>query len=669
MSRFRATVVLAIALTAALLGMWLSGIPDSILSVAELSARDAVARAGERTPANRKLIFLGIDAESIGLDIADDVQNLFKIDNPESEEAQALVEMSEAFPFRRTVHARIIERLVGAGAKVVAFDLLFTDPKDATDDARFRAALEKYRGQVVIGSNFTTTKPDLQKPAMISALDAPTDALIAADDPARDTRVGFVNFWPDADGVIRSAKFQINFSEFLSTSTTIGETDYASFAARIVQAYGMPQKVPSDTASRQIRFTGGPATGFPPRSVFEIFVPEYWERNFQGGAIFKDAIVVIGAAANMLHDEHQTPFGRMYGAEIQLNAVNAALQGAFIAPISPGWNWAVWLLACSLAVGANWWLSRPIWRLVVLLACAAAWIIFQVPLYNAGYAAPILGPALVLAITGFVTLVIDLAAAGAEQFRLKVALVERRRTQELLEEANTRLESRVNERTLQLTEANQVLTNLLKEKDVLLKEIHHRVKNNLQVISSLLNLQANTIEDPFTRQVFSESRNRVRSMALIHEKLYQSGDLSKIDFPDYIRALTRGLQSTFGGQASQVRIAVEAEEIQLSVDAAVPCGLIVNELVTNCFKYAFKDCRSGEVRVGLKRVQDARLKLFVSDDGVGFPKSIDFRSTDSLGMQIVTTLTEQLDGTISLRNGIGTTFDIEFPEPAMTSHD
>ena len=190
------------------------------------------------------------------------------------------------------------------------------------------------------------------------------------------------------------------------------------------------------------------------------------------------------------------------------------------------------------------------------------------------------------------------------------------------------------------------------------------MKNNLQVISSLLNLQSEYIKDPESLQVFAESRNRVRSMALIHEKLYQSHDLARIDFADYLRSLTRNLQSSYSKKSASVQIGVEVENVMLGVDSAVPCGLIVNELVTNCFKYAFPADRSGEIRVSMTRSATEGLKLSVADNGVGFPKDVDFKNTNSLGMQIINTLAEQLDGTIHMTNGIGTKFEICFPEKA-----
>jgi two-component sensor histidine kinase len=150
-------------------------------------------------------------------------------------------------------------------------------------------------------------------------------------------------------------------------------------------------------------------------------------------------------------------------------------------------------------------------------------------------------------------------------------------------------------------------------------------------------------------------------MALIHEKLYQSSDVAKIDFGDYIRALTSGLHSTFAMRTTPVQIYVEIEATQLSLDAALPCGLIINELVTNCFKYAFTPGSSGEIRITLEPIEEQRLRLRVADNGAGFPKGLDFRNTESLGMQIVTILTEQIEGTIEILPGPGTTFELIFP--------
>ncbi len=219
------------------------------------------------------------------------------------------------------------------------------------------------------------------------------------------------------------------------------------------------------------------------------------------------------------------------------------------------------------------------------------------------------------------------------------------------------------EMAIDVTERNRALEKLtasLKEKEVLLKEIHHRVKNNLQVLSSMLRLQAGYIKDPQALELFEESQNRVRTMALIHEKLYQSQDLARIDFADYLRNLTNHLVRSYNGP-KEVALKVDVGEVHLTVETGIPCGLIVNELVSNALKHAFPGDRSGQIIVSLQRC-DGTYVLSVKDDGVGFPKDVDFRNTPSLGLQLVNTLATQLDGTVALiANGAGTEFRIEFP--------
>jgi PAS domain S-box-containing protein len=200
----------------------------------------------------------------------------------------------------------------------------------------------------------------------------------------------------------------------------------------------------------------------------------------------------------------------------------------------------------------------------------------------------------------------------------------------------------------------------LKEKEVLLKEIHHRVKNNMQVVSSLLNLQSRYVKDEETRQLFKESQDRVRSMALIHEKLYQSEDLSRIDFAEYVRNLVDYLFRSYGANAARVTLKTDIDGILLGIHKAIPCGLIINELVSNSLKHAFPGNRHGEIRLDLHQ-NDDRFELVISDDGVGFPKGLDFQKTESLGLQLVNTLALQLEGTIELdSNGGGTSFRIMF---------
>jgi len=197
---------------------------------------------------------------------------------------------------------------------------------------------------------------------------------------------------------------------------------------------------------------------------------------------------------------------------------------------------------------------------------------------------------------------------------------------------------------------------------VLLREIHHRVKNNMQIISSLLNLQAAQLKDKKDLFLFKETQNRIRSLALVHEKLYQSKNLSMIDFAEYIRSLITYLWQFFMIDSETIRLHLDLEEAYFDINTAIPCGLIVNELVSNILKHAFPVGRKGEVRIVLVRADGNKFMLVVQDDGIGFPENLDFRKSETLGMQIVTMLVQQLDGTIELEREEGTTFKIVFEE-------
>ncbi len=203
----------------------------------------------------------------------------------------------------------------------------------------------------------------------------------------------------------------------------------------------------------------------------------------------------------------------------------------------------------------------------------------------------------------------------------------------------------------------------LEEKTVMLKEIHHRVKNNMQVISSLLNMQANQIEDERLQELFRESQNRIRAMSLVHEKLYQAPDLALIDFDNYLRSLTATIFRSL--HKSGIELVVKAKDIYLDVNTAIPCGLIVNELVSNALKYAFPNDRPGRIHVTCSQTAAGTFVLTVQDDGIGFPTEIDFGKTESLGLQLVNISTRQLQGNIELERGQGTAFTITFPEKGV----
>ncbi len=199
----------------------------------------------------------------------------------------------------------------------------------------------------------------------------------------------------------------------------------------------------------------------------------------------------------------------------------------------------------------------------------------------------------------------------------------------------------------------------LEEKEVLLKEIHHRVKNNLQIVSSMLNLQMGQIADPQARDLFQESQSRVRSIALFHEKLYQSKDLARMDLAGYLKGLTTGLFATYGADPNQVSLSLRVEDVSLGVDAALSCGLIVNELISNSLKYAFPAGRHGAIRIEL-HAEGPRVTLEVADDGVGFPPGVDLRNPSTLGLRLISILAEQVRGTLALDRSAGTRVVLSF---------
>ena len=236
----------------------------------------------------------------------------------------------------------------------------------------------------------------------------------------------------------------------------------------------------------------------------------------------------------------------------------------------------------------------------------------------------------------------------------KVAERDRARLFAELQQLTTQLEERVTDRTKELTRS-------LHEKEILLKEVHHRVKNNLQVISSLMRLQARQLASPEARAVFADSQNRVQSIALVHEKLYQSRDLSHVAFDDYVRELVSTIFLAHDGARRGIWSTVDVGDLRLSVDVAIPCGLIINELVTNALKHAFPKDRSGHVHVAISQSAPRMVDVEVDDDGGGLPPGIDPDTSRSLGLELVATFADQLRAEIFIRREAGTKFRLRFP--------
>ncbi len=231
-----------------------------------------------------------------------------------------------------------------------------------------------------------------------------------------------------------------------------------------------------------------------------------------------------------------------------------------------------------------------------------------------------------------------------------------RKKSEQLNEINIRLNEQITERK----EADEKIKASLREKEVLLQEIHHRVKNNMQIISSLLKLQSRHIKDERALEIFKSSQNRVLSMASIHDRLYKSKDFARVDFGEYTQGLVISLFKVYGIDPKAIKTDIRIKEVFLNVNTAIPCGLIINELVSNSLKHAFPDDRKGEIRISMHPLKGNEFELIFSDNGIGISEDIDVRNTESLGLHLVTILVEdQLQGEIKLNRDKGSEFQIK----------
>jgi len=246
-------------------------------------------------------------------------------------------------------------------------------------------------------------------------------------------------------------------------------------------------------------------------------------------------------------------------------------------------------------------------------------------------------------------------------------ITENKKAEEDLHVLTRILKSRILQRTDELEQeimhrkaAELAITTSLNEKEILLREIHHRVKNNLQIITSLIRLQKQQITDPGTMDVLQDSESRIRSMALIHEKLYRSTDLTSIDFSDYIRTLSSSLISAYAADPHRIRLIIDVKDLSLDINRAIPAGLIMNELISNALKHAFPGDRTGEINITGKSTPEG-IVLSVQDNGVGLPEGMDWKNTSTLGLHLVITLINQLKGSVEMNSDRGTVFDIIIP--------
>lgn len=231
---------------------------------------------------------------------------------------------------------------------------------------------------------------------------------------------------------------------------------------------------------------------------------------------------------------------------------------------------------------------------------------------------------------------------------------------------NTKKANRIIAQQQQETEEKKHIIEIsLNEKETLLKEIHHRVKNNLQIISSLLNLQANRTDDENLKRIMNEAKNRISSMALIHQKIYQSGNLSSVDFQAYIEQMAQSIDANFNNEKKNITQRIDTHGISLDIDTSIPLGLIINELLTNSYKYAFAGRSSGTITISLKEKNAEELELHVSDDGKGLPAGFDPANLNSLGVKLVKGLASQVKGTVRFESNQGTHCFIDFKKPVV----
>jgi two-component sensor histidine kinase len=225
---------------------------------------------------------------------------------------------------------------------------------------------------------------------------------------------------------------------------------------------------------------------------------------------------------------------------------------------------------------------------------------------------------------------------------------------------NILMKRELEEKELKRREAEEGLKKSLAEKEILLKEVHHRVKNNMQIISSILKMQQRQVDDPKLKEVLVESQNRIRSMALVHENLYRTENLAKILFSNYVKSVAANLSHTFSDSQDNIQLQYDVEDVYMPLDTGIPCGLIINELLSNSFKYAFPKKNNGIIRIQFKNIDRNNYELIVSDNGIGINGNFDIEKTKSLGMRIVGKLVQQIEGTLDYDFSNGTKFTISF---------
>ena len=392
----------------------------------EMAIQDAIMRAGRAALRDPSLVFLARDTASANLETANDLDALLHIQDADAESQRALTLMAREWPWSREVHALVLDRLVKAGARAVVFD--FTFPKPTPNDDLFREALETHRERTAVAGNFSNDETP--------AFTGPSTSLIP-ETAARDSLIGFDNFWPDdgaGDAVIRSARFS------WATEHGVWRTeDKLSLAARALDRAGLGGLIPPDHDLHRLRFAGPPGT-FAPRSIFEIFAPEYWRRNYDSGEFFRGKIVLIGAHGNWQQDEHLTPMGMMPGPELHLNAINSLLHPDPVRELPPIANAGVVIALALVPALIRRRLRRPYARFIALLLGSAVWLGAVLWLYNsAGIFLPSFAPLAAFCLNGISGLFLHIVLERRENKQIRNTLeryVSRNVVKELIDDSD-----------------------------------------------------------------------------------------------------------------------------------------------------------------------------------------------------------------------------------------
>jgi adenylate cyclase len=401
-------IVLAICAicTLVFLGLWQRGfIP---LQEMEFSAQDWQARLGRKTPMDDRLVLIGIDKPVYTSDFSDE----------EIQREPVLAQLQNNFPWSRAVWARLIEKLSEAGAKVIIFDLVFASQNQG--DESLRQALEKYRDRVVIGYNISvknTGRGDFTE------LQFPNPSVVQTGEtnsPVADERLGYVNIWPDFDGVLRRARYRQNggqIGDILPATTVLDSMD-----AHALRKFGRPELIPLGFGEHLFRYTARPGDGYRPHPIGEVLSPKFWEHNYENGKFFKDKIVLVGPTAEIFQDVHDTPFDpkAMAGPEIHLQIINAALHGELLRELPPFAAGLFITLAGFIAAGFCQFIRAPFKRLLLIFLLGIGFVLVSKICFDrANLVLPIMPPLLVLLLIGLATFVYDFVVERLERMKLK----------------------------------------------------------------------------------------------------------------------------------------------------------------------------------------------------------------------------------------------------------